>query len=207
MRTPLITLAALTGLAGLAGPVPAAPTKPTPPAEEASLVVSVSDEVTTAALGDRLSYQISVRNQSRSGAYRLDLRFTPPGGSELGRLDRGGTRARGDAAWRLRVGAGRTVTVSAQVRIAELAEGANGLAAIACVMRGKTPVLCATDVNQIPGREDIHAAATARDRSLFARAKPWLAVGTGGLAAIAVGVVVLLAVGRHLRTRRSRTRV
>ena len=147
------------------------------------------------------------RNEGRSPADRLDLRFTPPSGGELGRLDRGGTRAQRDAAWRLRVGAGRTVTVSAQVRIAELSEGVKGLAAIACVMRSETPVLCATDVNQIPGRDDIHAVATARDKSLFARAKPWLAVGIGGLAAVAAAVVVLPAVRSHLRSRRSRSRV
>ena len=168
---------------------------------DAGLSIAVDDGVSVAALGDRLAYTISVHNDGHAGSGHLGITFTPPAGVELSAADADGAIKGGSANWTVTVGAAKTVTLKVSARVAELPEGAKGLAAVACVADGGVPKLCATDINQIPGRDDIHAtqaAATATHDTGY----PWVqwAAGTG-LGLVALALVAALVVRRRRATR------
>ena len=165
----------------------------------AAMAISVSDGVTSATSGDRLTYTISLRNDGAAGSGALDVRFEPPSGVDMTAVDHEGTRKDGVATWALDVPAGATMTLTVAANVGAPPAGANGLAGIACIVHNGTPSLCATDMNQIPGRSDINAVVDPPAPAPTDTSVPWLA-GAGALAMVAlfgVGGVLLIRRRRH----------
>lgn len=156
------------------------------------MVIGVDDAVAVAGLGDRLAYTISVRNEGHAASGRLTIALTPPTGVELARVDGGGTVKGGIAHWTVAVAASKSATLTAEARVTEVPEGVKGLAAVACVTEGGVPKLCATDIDQIPGRPDIHAATAAAKND---RSRPdwvhWVAGSSLALVALAIVAVLI----------------
>ncbi|WP_027344510.1 DUF11 domain-containing protein [Hamadaea tsunoensis] len=177
-----------------------APVHPsTPPKTSAALVVAVSDGVGEAKVGDRLAYTVSVRNDGTAPGNRLAVTFTPPAGMTLTAAGAQGSVAAGGARWTVTVPAARTVTLTASARVDTLPDGAKGLAAIACLTEAGQR-LCATDIDQIPGRDDIHATAEAAPAAKTATG--WVRLATlAGIAAVALVVAGATVLRRRRRTR------
>jgi uncharacterized repeat protein (TIGR01451 family) len=156
------------------------------------MVIGVDDGVATAGLGDRLAYTISLRNDGHTASGRLGVAFTPPAGVKLARAGDGGTIKGGTASWTVKVAAAKTVTLTVDALVAELPEGVKGLAAVACVTDGGVPKLCATDINQIPWRADIHSTSAAVKADAAIAWSRWAAGAGLGLVALVVIAAVIL---------------
>lgn len=192
----------------LAGPGAAqAKPSPTPAAghqPQAALSIAVTDGVSDAAPGDRLVYGVTVRNDGDAASRRVTVRLTLPGGVSFVSADGGGVSERGAVVWKVAVPAAGHVTVTARGTVGTLLAGLNGLAGVACVNAGGPDMLCSSDIDQIPGRGDVHAVTRA---SVDTVAPVWdrrrvVAVGLAVVAAL--GGLVLLAVRRRRRGRTAR---
>jgi uncharacterized repeat protein (TIGR01451 family) len=192
-------------LAGLAGSVAVEPT-PSPTAVRAvtaTMAISVTDGVTSATQGDELVYTISVRNDGADASGQLGIRFEAPTDARLTTVDQDGTRDHGVATWSIDLPAGGAIELTAGTEVGTPPAGVNGLAGIACVVRDATPLLCATDMNQLAGRPDVNATVETAASEPRRRAVSRLA-GAIGLAVVAAfGVCGLFLV----RLRRKRRRI
>jgi hypothetical protein len=126
-----------------------------------SLTIAVDNQTKQARAGSTLVYRVTVRNVDTARRTRADLRLSLPTGGALVEADGGGTPGQRAVTWVVDVPAGGSVTVTAKTRIGDVPPDTKGLAATACVLRKKEalPVVCASDVDQIPGALSIHATS------------------------------------------------
>jgi hypothetical protein len=195
--------------AALAGLASATPT-PSPGAVHhatAAMAISVSDGVTSVTDGDELTYTISLRNDGAAGSGRLAIRFQPPTGAKLTTVDHHGASVDDVATWSVDVPPGAALKLTVGTTVGSLPAGVNGVAGIACIIHGSTPSLCATDMNQIAGRSDIHATVVAAQPAHGGRSlSPWVAIGGATGAIVFLGAGGLLLVRRRLRRQPAPTR-
>jgi uncharacterized repeat protein (TIGR01451 family) len=189
----------------LAGPQAAQATpSPTPvghPAH-ASLSIAVTDSVAEAAPGDQLVYSVTVSNAGDAASGPVTVKLTLPGGVAFASADRTGAGAHGSVSWKaFSVPAAGHVTVTARGTVGTPAAGLNGLAGVACVDADKSTMLCASDIDQIPGRGDVHAVTQASGKTVTPAWRRWSVVAAGAVAVAVLGGVLLLVLRRRRRPR------
>ena len=159
------------------------------------LTITMTDNAADAAAGAPLDYRITLTNADRAAPRTADVELTLPVGAHAVDVRDGGTAPEPwFAQWSLTVPAGGTTTVSAAFQAGQARAEAKGYAATACVVHNYARLLCATDMDQVPGSADIHAVATSTPTD---GANPWLIpVVAGVLVAAAAGTAL------HLLSRR-----
>lgn len=166
------------------------------------LSIAVDNGRTTAAVGDTLTYTVTVRNLDATGITGLRVTQTVPAGISFGSADGAGELTGDTVHWLVDVAAGGGATVHSMMTVTSAPAGALRLASVACALvRGNdAPVVCASHFDTLP-------AGTAADAAAAAAAKPappsssargwWLAAGLGaGL--VAVGGAGVWARRRHV---------
>jgi hypothetical protein len=154
MKILLLTAALLMGAA------------PAPPHEAGGVAVAISDGVSQVAEGDTLDYRVTLRNTHADTPATVRLELSLPVGVSGARVHDGGERVESWlAVWTPTVPANGTVTVSASFVAGKPHPAVKGYAAQACLVHENVRQACATDINQLPGRPDIHtmSPATAED--------------------------------------------
>jgi hypothetical protein len=154
-----VPVLAATSSARAATPMPA-------PTGILALVISVTDGVTMVKPGQEVTYSVGVRNGNPTQTVIADVQLTPPSGSTLGAVRNKGSKEKNLFKWRVTIEGGKSIqlTATATPGAATLkAKDIKGLAALACITQRGVPVICSSDVNQIPDRPSI--SATTGDAS------------------------------------------
>jgi len=207
LAVPLALLSAPAAAAATAGHSPTAhsPATHSPAAKRPTgprLSIDVTDGQTSAKVGDRLTYAVSVRNVGTSAVPHLTVTLTLPPGVPPLSASRHGATAAAKVTWHTDVPAGHAETFRATGQVRRPPAQMSRLAAVACASTkgGSDPVVCAADLDRSA------ASATA----LAAHGRRAAAPGSGSTAAYAaVGGVVLVGagalvviIGRRTRLRR-----
>jgi uncharacterized repeat protein (TIGR01451 family) len=163
------------------------------------LSISVSDDRTSAKVGDRLSYTVSIRNVGTAEVPHLTITLTLPRGVPLSAISRHGASAGEKATWHASVPAGRTQTFRATGQVNRPPAQLVRLAAVACAAArlGGNPIVCAADLDRSPAGAPAAAVKSGR------AGDPTGALVTAGGAAAAVAAVIAVVVASR-RTRRRR---
>lgn len=128
------------------------------PSAAGGVSIAVEDGVRTVASGDTLEYRVTLHNADRTEAATVHVELALPVGATGRTVSEGGEEVEPWlASWHPTVPAGGEVTVSATFVAGEPRETAKGYAAQACLVTNNINQACATDINQLPGRADIHA--------------------------------------------------
>jgi uncharacterized repeat protein (TIGR01451 family) len=163
---------------------------------KASLAIGVTDGVDRATPGDTLNYTVTVHNHGPAASGAVNLKLTLPGGVTLASADHSGKSGPGGVvSWSLTVPAAGQVVVVAHATVGTPDAQAKGLAAVACV-DGTEGLLCSSDIDQIPGRADVHAI-TGTQQPTTPLWRHWWMIATA-----VTGLLALLAVGGYLVLRR-----
>lgn len=192
MKVLLLTAALLMGAA------PAIATAaPEPPHEAEGVAVAISDGVSQVAEGDTLDYRVTLHNTHADAPATVRLELSLPVGVSGGQVHDGGERVESWlAVWTPTVPAKGEVTVSASFVAGKPRPAAKGYAAQACLVHENVRQACATDINQLPGKPDIHATGPATAEEPGAGWLTWL-VAILVAAVLAIGGTWLLFRGRR----------
>jgi hypothetical protein len=191
MKALLLTAALLVGVAA---PATAAPQ---PPDEADGVAVDITDSRSEVAEGDTLDYRVTLRNTHTGAPAKVRLELSLPVGVSGARVADGGERVEPWlAVWTPTVPAKGEVTVSASFVAGKPRPEAKGYTAQACLVQENVRQACATDINQLPGRADVHALATTEAGDPGATWVTWL-VAVLAAAVLAFGGVWLVSRLRH----------
>ncbi|MFL6122307.1 hypothetical protein [Actinophytocola sp.] len=148
--------------------------------------ITMADGVSTVSSGDTLEYRVTLHNSNRAEPATVHLELSLPVGAAGRTVSPGGeTLEPWLASWHPTVPPGGEVTVSATFVAGDPRPTAKGYAAQACLVTNNINQACATDINQLPGREDVHARQAPAPPS--APTWPvWLAAGAAAAAAALV---------------------
>jgi uncharacterized repeat protein (TIGR01451 family) len=162
------------------------------------LSISVSDDRTSAKVGDRLSYTVSIRNVGTAEIPHLTITLTLPRGVPLSSISRHGASAGEKVTWHATVPAGRTQTFRATGKVIRPPAQMVRLAAVACAAArsGGNPIVCAADLDRSPAGAGAVAAKNGHPGDLTGAL-----VTVGALVAVAA-VIALVVVSRRTRRRR-----
>lgn len=177
-----------------------------PPAWEVALT-----DATTEARAGTATYHVTIRNRGRAAGKNILIRLTAPTQITFAKADKQASVQPHEVAWTLNLAAAATATLHATGKVGPLpGAGQRGIAVSACAFqyRGKVPVVCAADINQIPGAPSIHQASSG---TVHAPGTPvwsrwWMWLTAAGALALALGGVGALLVGRRVRSRRTQHR-
>jgi len=166
-----------------------------------SLSITVTDNVTKAAPGETLAYTVTVSNDGDAASGQVPVKLTLPGGVEFASADNGGTSEQGAVVWKVTVPAAGHLTLTARGTVGTPAAGLNGLAGVACLEAGPANMLCSSDIDQIPGRRDVHAVTRAGGHTITPIWRRWWVLGTPVALAVIVGLALVFLLRRRQRTR------
>lgn len=157
------------------------------PTTAGGVSIAVADDVRTVASGDVLEYRVTLHNTHRTAPATVHVELSLPVGAAGRTVSTGGEAVEPWlVSWQPTVPAGGKVTVSATFVAGEPRRSAKGYTAQACLVTDNINQACATDINQLPGRADIHAtSAPARSTTTW----PLWLVGAGAAGAAAVVVL------------------
>jgi uncharacterized repeat protein (TIGR01451 family) len=163
------------------------------------LSISVSDYRTSAKIGDRLSYAVSIRNVGTAEVPHLTITLTLPRGVPLSSISRHGASAGEKVTWHASVPAGRTQTFRATGQVNRPPAQMARLAAVACAAAksGGNPIVCAADLDRSPA-----GAVAAAVKSGRAGDSTGALVTVGGVAVSVAAAIALVVVSRRTRRRR-----
>jgi uncharacterized repeat protein (TIGR01451 family) len=166
------------------------------------LSIDVTDGQTTAKVGDRLTYAVSVRNVGTSAVPHLTITLTLPPGVPPVSASRHGASAGGKVTWHANVPAGRPETFHATGQVRRPPTQLSRLAAVACASTkgGSHPIVCAADLDR-SAASAAAAAAIGRRTAAPGSGSTAAYAAAGGVAVVAAGALVIV-IGRRTRLRR-----
>jgi uncharacterized repeat protein (TIGR01451 family) len=204
----LVGVLAVVGALLLGSPSADAKASPTPAAghsPQPSLTIAISDNVTAAAPGDTLVYTVTIGNGGDAASGKVPLKLMLPSGVAFVSADSRGVENHGSVLWKVSVPVGGHVTVTARGSVGTPAAGLTELAGVACVNAGEANMLCSSDIDQVPGGDDAHAASRAGAHAVPAVWHRWWLVAVWAVAvAVLGGVLLLLLLGHRQRARAAR---
>jgi len=175
--------------AGLAPP--SASAKPATP----QLSIAVDNGQTTTKAGGRSTYTITVTNLGTATVKNLVVSQTVPTGAQLKSADAGGDDEAGTVRWALNLRATKSATFHTTMTVAATTpEELLRLATVACAQtsRNGSPLVCASDSDQLPAGAAAEANRAALETSPAGRPVGWyVAAGLAAAAAAAAGVLAL----------------
>jgi len=149
--------------------------------------ISVTDNVTSVRSDDTVEYQVTLHNTDRTKSATVHVELSLPVGAASKKVSEGGKALEPWlATWNPTVPAGDTTTVTATFTAGDARPNAKGYAAQACLVTNNINHACATDINQLPGKADIHATMATPEPST-----PW-PIWLGAAGALAAAAVVTL---------------
>jgi uncharacterized repeat protein (TIGR01451 family) len=159
------------------------------------LAIAVADGRTSAAVGDQLTYTITVHNLGTTTANGLQISESLPSGLKLVSADHGGTANGARVTWTLDLKPGGQSTVTTVGRVGQTPSSLLRLAAVACATaeHGSKPLVCATHSDLLP------AGAAVAGVHQPASHRIWYGIGAVALAGITVAAFLFM-------RRRSRRR-
>ncbi|OLR92265.1 hypothetical protein [Actinokineospora bangkokensis] len=168
-----------------------APAAATP---EPALTITMTDDTAETSEGTPLDYKITLTNPAAEER-AADVELTLPVGAKATEVRDGGTAPEPwFAHWSLTIPANGTSTVSASFQAGAPRPDSKGYTATACTVRNYARLLCATDINQVPGAPDIHAVA-GKASTEDGGPPVLIPIGVGVLVALGAGLLL------HARTR------
>jgi len=148
--------------------------------------ISVTDNVTSVRPDDTIEYQVTLHNTDRTEPATVHVELSLPVGAASKKVSEGGEALEPWlATWNPTVPAGGTTTVTATFTAGDARPNAKGYAAQACLVTNNINQACGTDINQLPGKANIHAAMATPEPSTTPPWPIWLGAA-GALAAAAV---------------------
>jgi uncharacterized repeat protein (TIGR01451 family) len=180
-----------------AGHSPAAK-RPTGP----RLSIDVTDGQTSAKVGDRLTYAVSVRNVGTSAVPHLTVTLTLPPGVPPTSASGHGATAAAKVSWRADVRAGHTETFRATAQVRRPPAQMSRLAAVACASTkgGRDPIVCAADLDRSAASATA-VAARGRRAAAPGSGSTVAYAAAGSVAVVGAGALVII-IGRRTRLRR-----
>ncbi|MEU8132650.1 hypothetical protein [Streptodolium elevatio] len=172
-------LAGAGGLLTATGPSAGAETLPTP--SRPALSIKVDDGSVKTRPGQVHTYTIRLRNLGSTDLNGMAVTEALPGGTTLvGSADGGTTGADGQITWTVDLPVGQEVVRTVKARVDTLPPG-NGIASTACArLAGSTvPIVCSTDLDQIP-RAELASSSGVGTFTLFGGAALGAAALGGG---------------------------
>jgi uncharacterized repeat protein (TIGR01451 family) len=205
LASSIVGLVALGTTAAASPPPTPTPSPARTPAATGSpqLNIVVTDNQTAAKMGDRLTYQTTVRNTGSNEARNLLLTQTASPGLKIATATQDGIVQGNKVSWQVTVKPGASASRGITVIVTQSPVDLLRLASIACASSGagKAPIVCASDLDKLPAAEvasgttlESKSASTHSDNGKF-----WYAGG-----AIAVAVLVGGALGLRHRRRKAR---
>lgn len=179
------------------GLLPAAPAHAAAP----QLSVAIDDGQSQVRSGDTTRYTLTVTNLGGKAVRDLHVTQTVPSGSEVSAVGHDGAERKGTLRWSLNVPAGRSVTVTSSLRVAEdLPPDLFRLATVACAATSPdaAPIVCASDSDELPAGA---AALQQQPDAPAAVGRPvWLLPSVLGTGVLAVALAVALVLARRRRS-------
>lgn len=158
-RTSFVSVAAA-GLLLAAAPTAAADGLPAP--TRPALSIKVDDDTTKTKAKQVHTYTVKLRNLGSTNLRQMVLTETLPVGMSLISATDGGALngADGQIVWTVDVLVGQEVTRTIKARVDKLPAG-HGIASTACarLAGSNVPVVCSTDLDQLPTEAELAAAA------------------------------------------------
>ncbi|MCF2530478.1 DUF11 domain-containing protein [Yinghuangia soli] len=180
IRRTAATLSAA-GLLAAAAPVAAADSLPAP--TRPALSIKVDDGATKTRAKQEHTYVVRLKNLGSTDLDRMAVTETLPSGMTLVSAGEGGTRNDGssEVMWTVDLPAGQEVTRTLKARVDKLPSG-QAMASTACarLAGSSVPIVCSTDLDQLPTKAELAAAAEMPRTTLYGGiAAAVLAVGGG----------------------------
>jgi hypothetical protein len=170
---------------------------PAPPHEAGGVAVTISDGVSQVTEGDTLHYRVTLRDTHANTPATVRLELSLPVGVSDAHVHNGGERVESWlAVWTPTVPPNGKVTVSASFVAGKPRPAAKGYAAQACLVHENVRQACATDINQLPGKPNIHATSPTEDRGVG-----WL---TWLTAILVAAILAIAAIWLPSRARRAK---
>lgn len=161
------------------------------------LSIAVDSAATSAAVGDTLSYVITVNNLGDTRVRGLRVSQTMPEGLDFGSADQSGKAGRGSVQWTVDLAANGEATLRTTMEVATTPKEVLRLATVACaaVDADEPPLVCATHSALLPAGAAAESRSAATDDEAQAGALPLSTIafaGLGGLLLVAaLGAVAL----------------
>jgi uncharacterized repeat protein (TIGR01451 family) len=156
------------------------------PAALPQLNIAIGDGQTFAAVGDRLTYTITIRNLGTAAARELQISQSLPAGLAFVSSDHGGRAHAGQVSWKVDLKPGGEITVATVGRVGATPDDLLRLASVACATAkgDDKPLVCAT-------HSDLLAAGAAAHVGRNGSHRIWYAAGAAAvlLAGLATFVV------------------
>lgn len=191
-RIAAAVLACAVGLLSAAAAAAPAAAEGMPTPTRPALSIKVDDGTVKTKPKQVHTYTIRLRNLGSTDLNSMSLTESLPGGTTLvGTADGGTTRADGAITWTVDLPVGQEVVRTVKARVDKLPSG-NGIASTACIhLSGSAvPLVCSTDLDQIPSDAEL-ASATGLRTTLF---------GGGAAAVAALGIGTWYVMRRRRRT-------
>lgn len=199
--------AALLGVVGCAavaalGPIPTAAADQ----RTAQLSIAIDNGRESVAVGDELTYTISVTNTGDAGVTGLIITQSMPAGLAFGSADSNGIAAADAVTWTIDLAADQTSTLGSAMTVTPTDDRVLRLASVACAAEspGGPPVVCAAHSDLLPAGA-LTVAAGMPPVDVVDPLSDSRAALIGGSAAVvaAAGITVLLTIRRRAHHRRT----
>ena len=201
----LVLLALLLATPAAAAPPTTSPTAPphatatgtgttTAKAAAPSLSIAVDNGRTTATVGEKLDYTVTVRNLGSAVVKNLLITQTVPTGLTFGSADHAGVTGAGKVSWRTEIPAGSSTAFHTTMTVTATPAELLRLASVACAAAAPDapPIVCAAHSDALP------AAAQAAGGARGAAGRTWWYVGGAALiVGLAAAMVLLRRRPRH----------
>jgi len=171
------------------------------------LSIAVDNGQTSAVVGDKMGYTISVQNLGTTAVDKLWVTQSVPTGLTFVSADPEGTEPHnGTVTWSLDLKATDAATFHTTMTVGATPADLLRLATVACagVSKDGTPIVCASDSDQLPAGADAEASQAAMNPppAPTADGPKWSYIG-GGIGLIAVLGALAAIVGLRRRTART----
>ncbi len=171
------------------------------------LSIAIDNGSSTASVGDQLNYTVTIKNLGPNSVEDLVVTQSLPPGLTFESADSQGTSSPEKVTWSLSLEANSEATLNSTTTVGATPDTLLRLASVACASTSATatPIVCATDSDQLPAgaaAESAAAPTVPSENGIANLAWVWWIVGA---AAVILGALALVLFPRG-RRRRARTR-
>jgi len=164
------------------------------------LSIAVDNGKTSAVVGDKVTYTISVQNLGTTDADKLWVTQTMPTGLTFVSADTKGTEPHnGTMTWNLNLKATETATFHTTMTVGATPADLLRLATVACagVSKGGAPIVCASHSDQLPAGAAADASAASDATTPASGLSSWWYVACGIALVVAIAALAVLLIRRR----------